>query len=81
VPAAALAAHGRPGARSRSAAELAELCEQAGLVAEAEPDFATALGRARALAAAPPEALVLVAGSHYGIAPARAAVELGRDLQ
>jgi dihydrofolate synthase / folylpolyglutamate synthase len=74
LPAAALAAHGRPGARSRTAAELAALCEEGGLSAEAVPDFASALGRARALAAAAPEGLVLVAGSHYGIAPARAAV-------
>jgi dihydrofolate synthase/folylpolyglutamate synthase len=74
LPAAALAAHGRPGARSRTAAELAGLCEEAGLTAEAEPDFASALGRATALASQPPEGLVLVAGSHYGIAPARAAV-------
>jgi dihydrofolate synthase/folylpolyglutamate synthase len=74
LPKAALAAHGRPGARSRGAAELATLCAEAGLAAEAEPDFAAALARARALAAQAPEGIVLVAGSHYGIAPARAAV-------
>ena len=39
LPAAALEGHGRPGARSRPAAELAAACEAAGLPAEAEPDF------------------------------------------
>ncbi|MGN6255292.1 MAG: bifunctional folylpolyglutamate synthase/dihydrofolate synthase [Solirubrobacterales bacterium] len=72
LPVAALEGHGRPGARSRPAAELASLCERAGLPAEAEPDFEAALRRARALAAELPEAAVLVAGSHYAIAPARA---------
>ncbi len=72
VPAAALAAHGRPGASSRPAAELAAICARAGLAAEAEPDFGAALGRATELAAAPPPGAVLVAGSHYAIAPARA---------
>jgi dihydrofolate synthase/folylpolyglutamate synthase len=58
------------------AAELAEMCRKAGLAAEAEPDFAAALRRASALAAEPPQGAVLVAGSHYGIAPARAALSL-----
>jgi len=71
VPAAALAGHGRPGARSRPAAELAALCAEVGLAAESEPEFATALARATELAAAPPPGAVLVAGSHYAIAPAR----------
>jgi dihydrofolate synthase / folylpolyglutamate synthase len=71
LPAAALAGHGRPGARSRPAIELAGICEAAGLNAEAQPDFEAALHRAIALAAEPPEGLVLVAGSHYAIAPAR----------
>lgn len=57
------------------AAELARLCRQAGLAAEAEPDFATALRRAAELASEPPEGTVLVAGSHYAIAPARAALQ------
>jgi dihydrofolate synthase/folylpolyglutamate synthase len=72
LPIAALEGHGRPGARSGPAAELAATCESAGLPAEAEPNFETALRRAIALAAEPPEALVLVAGSHYAIVPARA---------
>lgn len=71
LPAAALEGHGRPGARSRSAAELAALCAEAGLPAEAEPDFEAALRQARGLAAADPEGLLLVAGSHYAIGPAR----------
>jgi dihydrofolate synthase / folylpolyglutamate synthase len=72
LPAAALEGHGRPGARSRPAAELAAICAEAGLPAEAEPGFESALLRARALAAEQPGAAVLVAGSHYAIAPARA---------
>jgi dihydrofolate synthase/folylpolyglutamate synthase len=71
LPAAVLAAHGRPGAKSYPAAELAALCAKAGLSAEAEPGFETALGRATELAAASPPGAVLVAGSHYAIAPAR----------
>jgi len=72
LPAAALEGHGRPGAMSHPAAELAALCEQAGLRAEPEPDFAAALERARSLALGPPEGILLVAGSHYAIGPARA---------
>jgi dihydrofolate synthase/folylpolyglutamate synthase len=72
LPAAALEGHGRPGARSRPATELAGLCEAAGLSAEVQPDFEAALMRAVALAAEDPEGLALVAGSHYAIAPARA---------
>ncbi len=77
LPAAALAAHGRPGARSRSAAELVAACGAVGLVAEAEPDFEAALLRSSLLAAEPPEGALLITGSHYGIAPARAV--LGAD--
>lgn len=71
LPPAALEGHGRPGARSRPAAELAAACAAAGLPAEAEPEFAAALSRARSLAAEAGGA-VLVTGSHYAIAPARA---------
>jgi dihydrofolate synthase/folylpolyglutamate synthase len=74
LPAAALEGHGRPGARSRPAAELAAICEEAGLAGEAERDFKTALDRARSIAAAEPHGVVLVAGSHYAIAPARALI-------
>jgi dihydrofolate synthase/folylpolyglutamate synthase len=74
LPKEALEGHGRPGARSRPAAELAAACETAGVAADVEPDFAAALERARALAAEPPEGLLLLAGSHYAIAPARALI-------
>jgi len=74
LPASALEGHGRPGARSRPAAELVAACGAAGLEAEAEPDFAAALERGRALAAGSPEGALLVAGSHYAIAPARALI-------
>jgi dihydrofolate synthase/folylpolyglutamate synthase len=72
LPAAALEGHGRPGACSRPAGELAEACEAAGVPAEAEPSFEAALRRAASLAREEPEGAVLVAGSHYAIAPARA---------
>jgi dihydrofolate synthase / folylpolyglutamate synthase len=75
LPAAALEGHGRPGARSRPAAELAANCEAAGLVAEAQPEFDAALKRAMELAAEEPGGLVLIAGSHYAIAPARALLD------
>jgi dihydrofolate synthase/folylpolyglutamate synthase len=71
LPAEALEGHGRPGARSRPAAELAAVCAEAGLSVEVEPGFETALRRARELAGAEPEALLLVTGSHYAIGPAR----------
>jgi len=58
------------------AGELAAMCAEAGVVAEAESDFDAALRRGFALAAEPPEGVLLVAGSNYGIAPARAALSL-----
>jgi dihydrofolate synthase / folylpolyglutamate synthase len=72
LPQRALESHGRPGARSRPAAELAAACERAGLPARAEPGFEAALAAATELAAADPEGVLVIAGSHYGIAPARA---------
>ena len=72
LPPQALEGHGRPGAASRPATELHAACEAVGLAAEAEPDFAAALARGRQLAAAPPERLLLVTGSHYALSPARA---------
>jgi dihydrofolate synthase/folylpolyglutamate synthase len=81
LPAAALLGHGRPGAASRRATELVAACEQAGLPAEAEPSFEAALGRARQLAAEPPEGAVVLAGSHYGIAPAREALGATRAVR
>jgi dihydrofolate synthase/folylpolyglutamate synthase len=74
LPKASLEGHGRPGARSRPAAELAAACEAAGLPAEAEADFDAALARAGDLAGESPEGLLLIAGSHYAIAPARALI-------
>jgi dihydrofolate synthase / folylpolyglutamate synthase len=71
LPPQALEAHGRPGATSRPAAELAAACAEVGLAAEAESSFTTALQRGAALATEPPEGALLVAGSHYAIAPAR----------
>jgi dihydrofolate synthase/folylpolyglutamate synthase len=64
--------------RGFSADELARLCAEAGVEGEAEPDFATALLRGRELAR---EAggVLLVTGSHYGLAPARAALALCED--
>jgi len=59
---------------SHPAAELAGACAAAGTAAEAEPEFGAALRRATELAAAEPEGIVLVAGSHYAIGPARLAV-------
>ena len=72
LPAAALEGHGRPGARSRPSSELAASCKEAGLPAEAEPEFGEALQRAVSLASEEPAGAVLVTGSHYAIAPARA---------
>jgi dihydrofolate synthase/folylpolyglutamate synthase len=53
------------------ARELAAICEAAGLSAEAEPEFAAAMRRGRELAAAEPQGVLLVTGSHYVLAPAR----------
>ena len=72
IPVGALAGHGRPGARSWPAAELAVACAAVGLEAEVEPVFDAALRRGTLLATAPPERALLVAGSHYAIATARA---------
>jgi dihydrofolate synthase/folylpolyglutamate synthase len=59
---------------------LAGICREMGLAAEAEASFVAALGRASALASESPAGVVLVAGSHYAIAPARAALAgLGRS--
>jgi len=76
---AALRARGLPGVASHSAAKLASVCEEAGLAAEREPDFASAVGRARELAARLPGGMLLITGSHYVLAPARAALALCED--
>jgi dihydrofolate synthase/folylpolyglutamate synthase len=72
IPPAALVGHGRPGARSRPARELADLCQAYGLEAIAEPDLEAALRRATELACATFAGVLVVTGSHYLIAPARA---------
>ncbi|HEX7278498.1 MAG TPA: cyanophycin synthetase [Solirubrobacterales bacterium] len=74
LPAAALEGHGRPGARSRPASELAEICEGRSLPSATEPDLGAALRLARSIAKGKLHGSVLVAGSHYAIAPARAVV-------
>jgi dihydrofolate synthase / folylpolyglutamate synthase len=61
-----------------NAAELASACRGAGLASEAEPDFGAAVRRARELAREMGGTL-LVAGSHYALAPARDALELCED--
>jgi dihydrofolate synthase/folylpolyglutamate synthase len=73
IPPAALAGHGRPGARSRPARELADLCQAHGLEAIAEPRLEPALRRATELACGTFAGVLVVTGSHYLIAPARAA--------
>jgi dihydrofolate synthase/folylpolyglutamate synthase len=73
---AALEARGLPGAGSHSAAKLAQACEQVGLAAEQEPDFATAVRRGRELAAGLPGGILVITGSHYVLAPARNALQL-----
>jgi dihydrofolate synthase/folylpolyglutamate synthase len=66
------------GRRTFEAAALARSCAAASLPAEAEPDFAAAVAGARELAR---EAggVLLVAGSHYALAPARRALGLCED--
>jgi dihydrofolate synthase / folylpolyglutamate synthase len=71
-----LRARGLPGVGSHSAAALVAACTQSGLSAEPVEDFTAAVRRARELAAAEPGATLLVTGSHYVLAPARAALRL-----
>jgi dihydrofolate synthase / folylpolyglutamate synthase len=72
IPPAALEGHGRPGARSRPAGELADLCGAHHLEAVAEPDLESALRRATELACGTFAGVLVVTGSHYLIGPARA---------
>ena len=66
------------GRRGFGVDDLARICAQSGLAAEAEPDFATAVADGRELAL---EAggILLVTGSHYALAPARDALRLCED--
>jgi dihydrofolate synthase/folylpolyglutamate synthase len=63
---------------SFSAARLAAVCGEVGLEAETEVDFGAAVRRARALALAL-GGVLLITGSHYVLAPARAALSLCED--
>ena len=65
--------------RSFSALRLARLCEEAGVAAEPEADFATAVKRGRDLALGLPGGVLLITGSHYVLAPARAVLRLCED--
>jgi dihydrofolate synthase/folylpolyglutamate synthase len=78
IPAAALEARGLPGVASRTAADLADACRNAGLEAEASVDFAKAVRRGRQRAAEE-SGLLVVTGSHYVLGPARAALGLCED--
>jgi len=75
----ALESRGRPGVASHGAAKLAAACAAAGLEAERQPDFLAAVRRARELAAGLPDGVLLLTGSHYVLAPARAALALCED--
>jgi dihydrofolate synthase/folylpolyglutamate synthase len=63
---------------SVAAADLARSFERAGVAAEAQPDLGPALARARAIAAER-GGVVVAAGSHYMLAPARRALGLCED--
>jgi dihydrofolate synthase/folylpolyglutamate synthase len=79
LDAAALESRGLPGITSHSAAKLAKACREAGLSAEQVSDFTAAVRRGRRLAAERPEGILLVTGSHYVLAPARAVLRLCED--
>ena len=64
IPPEAMEGAGRPGARSRPAAELSELASASGAESEAVPDPEAAWARARELAKGS-GAVALAAGSHY----------------
>jgi dihydrofolate synthase/folylpolyglutamate synthase len=75
----AIESRGLPGIVSHSAAKLAVACAGAGLPAEQVPDFRAAVLRGRELAAGSPGGTLLITGSHYVLAPARAALGLCED--
>jgi dihydrofolate synthase/folylpolyglutamate synthase len=76
---AALESRGLPGVASHSADKLAAACAEAGLSAEQVPDFKAAVLRGRELAAGLPGGVLLITGSHYVLAPTRAALRLCED--
>ncbi|HKB52307.1 MAG TPA: cyanophycin synthetase [Solirubrobacterales bacterium] len=61
-----------------AAADLVRICEETGLAAEAESNFTAAVSRGRELALES-GGILLIAGSHYALAPARAALGLCED--
>jgi dihydrofolate synthase / folylpolyglutamate synthase len=79
LDAAALESRGLPGVASHSAAKLAQACHDAGLDAEQVPDFDAAVRRGRQLATERAGGILLVTGSHYALAPARAVLRLCED--
>ena len=79
LDAAALESRGLPGITAHSAAKLAQACREAGVSAEQAPDFGAAVLRGRQLAAEYPDGILLVTGSHYVLAPARAVLRLCED--
>jgi len=79
LDAAALASRGLAGVTSHSSAKLARACQEVGLGAEQVPDFGTAVRLARRRAAEQPDGVLLVTGSHYVLAPARAVLRLCED--
>lgn len=79
LDASALESRGLPGVTSHSATKLAQACDEVGLSAEQVPDFGTAVRRGRRLAAERPAGILLVTGSHYVLAPARAVLRLCED--
>jgi dihydrofolate synthase/folylpolyglutamate synthase len=76
---AALESRGLPGVASHSTVKLAAACEEVGLGAEQVPDFKAAVLRGREIAAALSGGVLLITGSHYVLAPARAALRLCED--
>jgi dihydrofolate synthase/folylpolyglutamate synthase len=78
---AALESRGLPGIASHSVAKLAEACREAGVSAEQVPDFGAAVRRGHRLAAERPDGLLLVTGSHYVLASARAVLRLCEDAE
>jgi dihydrofolate synthase/folylpolyglutamate synthase len=61
--------------RGFGAAELAGVCAEVGLAAEAEGDFGAAVARGRELALEA-NGVLLITGSHYALGPSRAALGL-----
>ncbi len=68
----------RVGRRVIPAAELAQIWERSGRRFEVEPDFGAAVARGREIASQS-DGVLLITGSHYALAPARAALGLCED--